>query len=138
MKALLLVSLLITSTSYADHYTNKEILNCRVTKMIDYTYFEEGLSKDEYPDIDVAQAEDGTYSIGYGSNGPFEAPESSTTLELNDRKEIVVTTVTEHKDVLVLEIERRTTLALAKVKVREEGKNLRTLAYAVCDKGILK
>jgi len=119
-------------------------IECRVYKMADHSYFEEGLSADEYPSIDVAYSSEHGWSVEYGSHEAYSAKEGyKVTVEQHQHGEfkrgILVTSVSEHGDVVTLEIERRTKLAKARIRVREEkDSRAHTVGYALCTPGILE
>jgi hypothetical protein len=138
MKVLLSI-LLVTATAKADFYKDKTVYDCRVYRMYDMSYFEEGLSTQEYTDIEVHRSEAGEWSTQYGSHEPQEAGKGYQ-ISVEDKGETegttVVTSVSEHGDVLVFEIEQRRSMALAKVKVKEQGKSkFKTLGLAMCNTG---
>lgn len=139
MKTIALLGLMaLASFAQADHYDNKEIMSCRVTKMVDYTYFEESLSPNEYPDVDLAVSPKGEYSLDVGGNSAFEKAEGDT-VTVNFVKYVgtTVTVTTQHGDVVTLQIEHRSTMARATLRVKETGQKIRTLAYLMCDVGFL-
>ena len=138
MKSVLVASALVLSSSFAfaGHYENPQILDCRVTRMVDYTYFDEALSTDEYPTINVNQDANGEVSIDYGGNAPYEVSEGDTvTLTTKKMSGINVTVVTKYGDKVILQTEHHRTLAKGKVIVQEKGEAPRTIAYVMCDKG---
>ena len=141
MKSFIFLSIVLaTTTSFADHYDNKTILDCRATKMVEY-FFEEGFSADEYPDVEVAVAKDGSYSVQIGSTTAYEKSEGdSITLAPSTKDDgTVVTVLTNYKEVITIEVERRSTLAIGRVKVKETtNSRARTIAHIVCQTGFIK
>jgi hypothetical protein len=142
MKLLVLFTLILGSgVAYADHYDNQEVLTCRVTRLMDGSFFEEALTAYEYPDIDVAIAPDGEYSVDIGGKAPFEKSEGNlVTLEINKMTNGLLVTITNVQGayVVTLEIERRTVLARGTLKIHSEKQpRPHTIAYVICDKGIL-
>jgi hypothetical protein len=66
MKSLLLfLSFLILSSAYANE---KTLLQCKATKIVDSSFLEEGLSVEEYPNVDISEDETGSKTMWLGSN----------------------------------------------------------------------
>lgn len=139
MKSLVLAIILMsTSAALADHYKNKEILSCRVTKMVMYTYYEESLSSHEYPDVDVAVSSTGEVSMQVGGQSPYEKSEGdSVSIKRNGVSNSVVTVKNQHGDTITLNVEYRRSLARATLRVQEKGETRpSTVAYLMCNTGI--
>lgn len=135
----LILILLVTSLSQASHYENKVITDCRVNRMVDYTYFEEGLSTYEYPDVEVRISPVGQYSVSVGSHLPYEASEGDK-IQIQVQKQVKTTfqVLKKEGDLVILEIEWRRTMAKLTVKVKEQdSQRPKTIAYGMCDRGLL-
>lgn len=122
-----------------DWYSLPKNTECRVNRMVDYTYFEEGLSANEYPDIDVAQTPGGEWAVMYGAH-QWQSSDGgySVSVHREGDKTVVLSIHDRFKDEVRLEIEARRTMARATVKVKESGDaKYRTIAYALCNTGFL-
>ena len=138
MKILMFI-LSLGSIAFADHYQNAEVTDCRVNRMVDYTYFEEGLSAYEYPDVDVRISPYGQYTVSVGGHQPYELAEGDK-VSIRPEKPVktVVHVLKKEGDEVVLEIEWRRTMAKLVIRVKEQGKTrFKTIAYGMCNKGIL-
>ena len=134
---IILALLTFSSFTFAGHYENTEVVDCRVTRMLDYTYFEEGLSAYEYPDVDVRVSPYGQYSVSIGGHQAYELAEGDQVTFKHERhKGTIVHVKLKHGDEVQLEIEWRRTLAKLAVRVKEGNRRMRTVAYGVCNKGI--
>jgi hypothetical protein len=139
MKIILLI-LSLGSAAFADHYQNAVVTDCRVNRMVDYTYFEEGLSAYEYPDVDVRLSPLGQYSVSIGGHQPYELAEGDkVTVKAEKPIKTVVHVLRKEGDEVVLEIEWRRTMAKLVVRVKEQGnRRFKTIAYGMCNNGILQ
>ena len=133
MKSIFIISLLALSSSV---FASNSVLDCRIIRMVDYTYFEESLSANEYPDFEIF-SEEGNLSAHIGGNSYSADDGDQISLKLNNQKEIEAEVKTAHGDTITLTVERRTTMARATLKVKDNGQKSRTIGYALCDKGIL-
>lgn len=141
MKPLILTILFIFSSSaFAGNSDDGQIYSCRVIRMVDYSFFEESLSANEYPDIEFSMKADGEYSLSIGANIPYEKQEGDVVTFTHGAPNKASTTEvrTQNNDHLTLEIEYRSELARAVLKVREaQSSKSNTLAYLICNKGFL-
>lgn len=138
MKTLISFILILSSSAFADHYKNAEVTDCRVTRMVDYTYFEEGLSANEYPDVDVRVSTNGQYTVSVGSHQAYEqAQGDKITLKIEKHIQTSLHVLKKEGDEVLLEIEWRKTMARLIVRVKETGtRKFKTVAYGMCTKGI--
>lgn len=139
MKTLIFLSALFFSTlGFADHYSNENVLDCRVTKMVEH-YFDESLSAEEYPDVEVARSASGEYSVQLGVNTAYEASEGDkVTFVGKERVGSIATVQTQHDETITIEVEWRKTLAIGRIKIKEKAERPRTIAHIVCATGFVK
>jgi hypothetical protein len=135
----LIINLIMGSVAFAGHYENSEVTDCRVNRMVDYTYFEEGLSAYEYPDVDVRISPLGQYTVSIGGHQAYELAEGDKiTVKAEKPVKTRVNIMKKEGDEIVLEIEWRRTMAKLVIRVKEQGQmRFKTIAYGMCNKGIL-
>lgn len=132
--------MLLSSVALAGHYDNKELFDCRVNRMVDYTFFEEALTPYEYPDVDIRISPQAQYSVGIGGNNPYELAEGDkVTLKTEKHKGTVVKIVTQYKQEIQIEIEYRRSMAKMVIRARQSNEGrLKAIAYGMCNKGFLE
>lgn len=117
------------------------IIECRVYRMVASSYFEESLSAEEYPSIEVKKNKAGDWMLEVGANSAFERTEGDQVNVNADLRKgtLLVTAKTKEGDIVTLEIERRTKLAKSRLRVYEaRDKSKYTVAFALCTPGFIK
>lgn len=137
---LLIVFIAMTTAGYAkaDHYKNQKVVDCRIARMVDTSYFEEELSTTEYPDITIKKSPEGLYSVGIGAQLPYESSQGDVvSLKVENRIQSEFHILNSQGDELSLLIEWRVSLPKLVARLKEKGQSqFRTLGYGFCDLGI--
>jgi len=138
MKFLVSLVLILSSSAFAKHHENTKVTDCRVTRMVDYTYFEEGLSTYEYPEVNVRVSRNGEYTVSIGGHQPYELTEGDqVSIKTQKPVKTSVHILKNEGDQVLLEIEWRTSIAKLVIRVKEEGSpRFKTIAYGMCNKGV--
>lgn len=137
--AIILLTLLNSHFVFADHYDNRDVLMCKVSKMLDFRYFQEALSEDEYPHVDVAKSLNGEYTVGIGGNYPYEKS-AGDRVEFTTRRKaatqiLQVKIRTQFGDLILLDVISPSTGGLFKgqIRVQEKGElNIKPIANITC------
>lgn len=131
MKIIFSLLVLLGVSAQADHYHNQMVYACKMTKMIDQTYFEESLSVEEYPSVDVAIAPNGEYSISYGGWGPLEKKEGDqVSLKKSGNQVVVIVHRAKTSDLIKLTIDLQKRKGVVEVNEKRSGYSV--IGYAKC------
>jgi hypothetical protein len=128
---------LIITLSLMSSMANAYVLDCRVAKVYDDNVFEEGLSTDEYPDVDLGY-EGRNLILSIGSMQNYETKAGDTVEYQTSGDQLrVFAKYRDSNGYVIIEVSDRgpnKNARWANLKVKEPDSKLQTVALLVCKK----